>query len=91
MTTNVVETKEEKRRRMAAGSYVSADRAGKSCLRGKQVAPGQYVGRMPSSWRPETKRLHAHYRCIDQLREQVRRKAAALGIVVTPGGSVARG
>ena len=84
--TTAAETKAEKRERLAKLSYTTAGKPTKCCLCKGSIAPGQYVGRMPSSWRPETKLRHAHYSCIDKLRDQVRQRAAALGVVV-PAGS----
>lgn len=78
--TTTAETKDEKRARLG---YVQAERAGKCCLCGRQVAPGQFIGRMPDSWQPALKRRHAHRRCIEQLKDEIR---ARLGIVVPAAG-----
>ncbi len=89
VTTNVP-SKAEKAARLAKLGYYPAGKATKCCLCKGSIAPGQFIGKMPASWNPNSARRHAHYSCVDQLREQVRQRAAALGIVV-PAGSVAHG
>jgi hypothetical protein len=90
MTTSL-ETKAEKRARLSALGYSQATQPTKCCLCGKQIAPGQFVGKMPASWNVSSARRWAHYRCIEQLREEIRAKAAAAGVVVPAAGSVAHG
>jgi hypothetical protein len=80
------ETKEQKRIRMAQLGYVPATRAGLCALCGKQIAVGQYVGKMPDSWQPTLKRRHSHRCCLEALKAKVRAKAERLGVVV-PAGS----
>lgn len=90
MTTSV-EAKSEKAARMAALGYVAAVRAGKCCLCGKQVAEGQYIGKMPDSWQVRSRQRWAHRRCRETLKDQIRAKAARLGIVVPADGGGVHG
>jgi hypothetical protein len=62
MTTSVVETKDEKRARLALLGYVPATRPGKCCLCGKQVGQGQYIGKLPDGWQPKSRPRWAHRR-----------------------------
>lgn len=82
--TGAAESKAEKAARLTALGYFPARGPGRCCLCRKPIADGQFIGKMPSSWKPETKRRHAHDRCVDRLREQIRTKTAALGKVAGP-------
>lgn len=75
MTTNV-ETKEQKRIRMAELGYVRADHPGRCCLCGKGITPGQYLAKMPAGWQPRSRLRWAHRRCHAKLVEQIRARAA---------------
>jgi hypothetical protein len=84
-STTSVETREQKRLRMAALGYVPAARPGKCCLCGKGIGEGQYIGKMPDGWQPRSRQRWAHRRCREALREQVRQKAVALGTAASAG------
>ncbi len=86
MTTNVAETKEQKRARMAQLGYIQSDRASRCCLCGKGVTIGMYVGRMPDGWQPGSRLRWCHRRCREALKDQIRAKAERFGIVVPAGG-----
>ncbi len=88
--TTTTETKEQKAERLAKLGFIPARGPGRCCLCSGKIAPGQFIGRMPSSWRPEAKRRHAHYKCIEQRKAAVEAKAERLG-VVAPAGSVTGG
>jgi hypothetical protein len=85
MTTIVVETKEQKRIRMAALGHIPARGPGRCCLCNSKIAPGQYIGRMPGGWQPRSRQRWAHRRCREALCEQIRAKAECLRIAVSAG------
>lgn len=72
MPTIKKETQAEKATRPARRGYLPSRRPGRCCLCDGKIASGQFIGRMPAAWRPETKRRHAHYRYVDGLGEEVR-------------------
>jgi hypothetical protein len=91
ITTNLVETQQQKRTRLARLGYVPAARPGKCCLCGKGVSKGQYIGKMPDGWQPASRLRWAHRRCREALKAQITAKAERLGVVVPVGGGDAHG
>ena len=89
--TTTTEAKSAKAAALAARGYVAAVKPGRCALCDQTIAQGQYIGKMPASWNPNSPRRWAHYKCIDKLREQIREKAARLGIVVPTGRGAADG
>lgn len=90
-TTRTAEIKTDKAAELAQRGYFPARGYGRCCLCRQPIHGGQYIGRMPASWMPESKRRHAHHGCVDRLREQVREKAARLGIVVPQPATAGEG
>jgi hypothetical protein len=64
----------QKAERLTAAGYEPAYGPGTCCLCSKRIHRGQWIRQMPTSWNPDSKRRHAHYRCVDQLKAQIRAK-----------------
>ena len=75
--TSSAETKADKAARLTAAGYLPARGPGRCCLCRNKIAPGQFIGRMPPSWRPGTKRRHAHHRCVEALKGELRARLEA--------------
>ena len=63
--------------RMREEGYWPAPTPGHCCLCGRMIHRNQWIRRMPDSWKPESRRRHAHWRCLERLREQIRARAEA--------------
>ena len=63
--------------RMQRSGYWPAPTPGICCLCRRTIHPNQWIGRMPAAWKPDSRRRHAHWSCIDRLREQIRARAEA--------------
>ncbi len=77
MTATTTAPEPTKEQRMAARGFFPAAGPGRCCLCRRQIHGGQFIGRMPGSWKPESKRRHAHYKCVDELVARIRAKAEA--------------
>ena len=66
-----------KAQRMAARGFFPAAGPGRCCLCSRIIRGGQFIGRMPGSWKPASKRRHSHYKCYDELVARIRAKAEA--------------
>jgi hypothetical protein len=62
----------QKAERLRAAGYWNAPTRGTCCLCVKRIERGQWIGKMPDRWSPDSTRRYGHWRCIDDLKAMIR-------------------